>query len=103
ARALDTNSAWLARALEEVSVQVAWHTTVGDVAERIAGALRQGLMRADGVVMTGVLGPTPDDITRKAVATVLQRPLQLDEEVLARIRERARRAGRKLAASVESM
>ncbi|HYM82188.1 MAG TPA: CinA family nicotinamide mononucleotide deamidase-related protein [Candidatus Limnocylindria bacterium] len=60
------------------------------------------LDRADAVVMTGGLGPTPDDITRKAVATVLKRPLQLDEEVLARIRERAKRAGRKLAASVES-
>lgn len=101
-RTLDTNFAWLARALEEVSVPVAWHTTVGDAADRIAEALRRALARSDGVIMTGGLGPTPDDITRKAVATVLKRPLQLDDEVLARIRERARKAGRKLPASVES-
>ena len=102
-RTLDTNFAFLARALEEASVQVAWHTTVGDVAEKIAGALRQALGRADGVIMTGGLGPTPDDITRKAVASVLKRPLQLDEDTLERIRERARKAGRRLAASVETM
>src|SRR5262245_25342649 len=101
-RTLDTNFAFLARALEEASVQVGWHSTVGDTAERIAEALRRALERADGVVVTGGLGPTPDDITRKAVATVLGRPLQLDDEVLTRIRERGRRAGRKLPASVES-
>jgi competence/damage-inducible protein CinA-like protein len=101
-RTLDTNFAFLARALEEASVQVGWHSTVGDTAERIAEALRRALERADGVVVTGGLGPTPDDITRKAVATVLGRPLQLDDEVLTRIRERGKRAGRKLPVSVES-
>jgi competence/damage-inducible protein CinA-like protein len=101
-RTLDTNFAWLARALEEVSVQVAWHTTAGDDSKAIAEALRRALERSDAVVMTGGLGPTPDDVTRKAVATALRRPLQLDEEVLAAIRERARRIGRKLPASVES-
>lgn len=101
-RTLDTNFAFLARALEEASVQVAWHSTVGDTAERIAEALRRALVRADGVVVTGGLGPTPDDITRKAVAGVLGRPLQLDDEVLTRIRERGRKAGRKLLPSVET-
>ena len=101
-RTLDTNFAWLARGLEEVSVQVAWHTTTGDDTKSIAEALRRALERVDAVVMTGGLGPTPDDVTRKAVATALRRPLQLDEEVLAGIRERARRSGRKLPASVES-
>ncbi|HKQ57088.1 MAG TPA: competence/damage-inducible protein A [Candidatus Eisenbacteria bacterium] len=101
-RTLDTNFAFLARALEEASVAVGWHSTVGDTAERIAEALRRALQRADGVVVTGGLGPTPDDITRKAVSTVLGRPLQLDDEVLTRIRERGKRAGRKLPTSVES-
>ncbi len=101
-RTLDTNFAFLARALEEASVQVGWHSTVGDVGERIAEALRRALARADAVVVTGGLGPTPDDITRKAVATVLARPLQLDDQVLDRIRERGRRSGRRLPAAVES-
>ncbi|HTR97068.1 MAG TPA: competence/damage-inducible protein A [Candidatus Acidoferrales bacterium] len=102
-RTLDTNFAFLARLLEEASVQVTWHSTVGDTAERIAEGLTRALDRADAVIMTGGLGPTPDDVTRKAVATVLSRPLQLDEGVLASIRERGRRMGRKLPATVETM
>jgi nicotinamide-nucleotide amidase len=101
-RTLDTNFAFLARVLEEASVQVVWHTTVGDVAEAIGSALRNALERADGVVMTGGLGPTPDDLTRKAVATALRRPLQLDEQVLASIRARVKRFARKMPSSVET-
>jgi nicotinamide-nucleotide amidase len=102
-RTVDTNFAWLARALERASVQVSWHTTVGDTAERIGEALKRALERADGVVMTGGLGPTPDDLTRRAIATVLARPLQLNEAVLDHVRERAKRSGRDLPASIESM
>lgn len=102
-RTLDTNAAYLARALEGVSVQVGWHATVGDAPERIAEALRLALSRADAVLVTGGLGPTPDDVTRKSIATVLKRPLQLDEDVLAAIRARAKKSGRKLPASIETM
>lgn len=101
-RTLDTNFAQIARSLEEVSVQVGWHTTVGDTVERIGEALRHALGRADAVVMTGGLGPTPDDLTRKAVATLLGRPLQLNEQVVESIRARARSQNRKLPASVET-
>ncbi|TMQ72049.1 MAG: damage-inducible protein CinA, partial [Candidatus Eisenbacteria bacterium] len=101
-RTLDTNFSWLARALEEASVQVGWHTSVGDDPKTIGEALRQALERSDAVVMTGGLGPTPDDLTRKAVASALRRPLQLDEAVLESIRERARRSGRTLPPSVET-
>ncbi len=101
-RTLDTNFAWLARALEEVSVRVGWHSTVGDSADRIGDALRRALDRADAVVTTGGLGPTPDDLTRKAVATVLSRPLRLDEDVLQSIRERVKKFGRAMPASVEA-
>jgi nicotinamide-nucleotide amidase len=102
-RTVDTNFAFLARRLEEVSVQVAWHSTVADTAERIAEGLTRALDRADAVIMTGGLGPTPDDITRKVVATVLGRPLQLDEGVLEHIRERSRKFARRLPATVETM
>jgi nicotinamide-nucleotide amidase len=102
-RTFDTNFVFLARALEEASVTVAWHSTIGDTAEGIGEALKLALSRADGVIMTGGLGPTPDDMTRRAVATALNRPLQLDEGTLQRIRERGKRSARKLPASVETM
>jgi nicotinamide-nucleotide amidase len=101
-RTVDTNFVFLARALETASVLVGWHTTVGDQGERIADALRLALERADAVVATGGLGPTPDDLTRKAVSTLLGRPLQLDERVREHIHERARRTGRKLSPAAES-
>jgi nicotinamide-nucleotide amidase len=100
-RTVDTNFAFIARALEEVSVVVGWHTTVGDQADRIGEALHAAVARADAVVMTGGLGPTPDDITRKAVATVLGRPLRLDDRVLEANRALAARRGRKMPPSVE--
>ena len=96
-RTLDTNFAFLARLLEEASVPVVWHSTVGDTQERIAEGLKRALARADAVIMTGGLGPTPDDVTRKAVATVLGRPLQLDE-ARARLDPRARSPARPQAA-----
>jgi len=102
-RTFDTNFVFLARGLEEVSAVVAYHSTVGDQAEGIGEALKLALSRADAVIMTGGLGPTPDDVTRKAVATALNRPLQLDESVLAHIRERGKKAARRLPASVETM
>jgi len=102
-RTFDTNFVFLARALEEASVVVAWHSTVGDSTEAIGEALRLALSRADGVIMTGGLGPTPDDMTRKAVATALNRPLQLDEGTLQHIRERGKKSARKLPPSVETM
>ena len=101
-RTLDTNFAFLARALEAASVQVGWHSTAADAVERIGEAIRLALDRADAVVVTGGLGPTPDDMTRKAVATVLGRPLQLDEAVRERILTRIRRAGRKILPAIES-
>ncbi len=100
-RTVDTNFAFIARALEEVSVVIGWHTTVGDTAERIGEALRIALGRADAVVMTGGLGPTPDDITRKAVSTLLGRPLRLDDRVLEELRVMAKRRGRKMAPALE--
>ena len=102
-RTFDTNFVFLARALEEASVVVAYHSTIGDTVEGIGDALKLALSRSDAVLTTGGLGPTPDDVTRKAVATALNRPLQLDESVLKHIRERGKRAARKLPTSVETM
>jgi nicotinamide-nucleotide amidase len=100
-RTLDTNFAWLARALERVNVRIGWHQTLPDERDAIAGALRVALGRADAIVMTGGLGPTPDDLTREAIAGALGLTLERDESVIASIRERARRMKRTLPKMVE--
>jgi len=85
---VDTNASWIGQRLAEAGVDLFYKSTVGDNADRIEEALRQGLRRADAVITTGGLGPTEDDLTRDVVAAVLGRPLRLDPEVLAHIQRR---------------
>ena len=71
----DTNSAWLGEHLAANGVASHFHQAVGDNHERITLALRTALARSDGVIVCGGLGPTQDDITREAIAEVLNVPL----------------------------
>jgi nicotinamide-nucleotide amidase len=82
---LDTNSQWLAERLLEIGVPVAFHTTVGDTLADNLLVFRQAAQRADIVVATGGLGPTADDLTRLALATVAGVPLVQDDASLAHI------------------
>ena len=68
----------------------------------VADAFRAAVHRANVVVATGGLGPTPDDITRKTIATVFRRRLVLDETVLNQIRGRFRARGIEMPALNES-
>jgi nicotinamide-nucleotide amidase len=90
---VDTNAAWLARSLAALGIPVVGKQTVGDVTEEIQGAVRAAMERADLVVVSGGLGPTPDDLTKQAVAELLERELILDEALLNRLRERFRARG----------
>ncbi|MDP9386759.1 MAG: competence/damage-inducible protein A [Actinomycetota bacterium] len=98
---LDTNTAWLAERLAAAGIDCHFHTTVGDNVGRIGAALRIALDRADAVIVCGGLGPTRDDVTREALAEVLDAPLQRDEAVLARIRAIFEERGREMAPSNE--
>ena len=83
---LDTNCQWLSLRLAELGVSVAFHTTVADdLADNIA-AFRIASERVDLVLTTGGLGPTQDDLTREALASVAGVPLQEDAQSLAHIR-----------------
>ena len=64
---VDTNTAWLSRRLADLGVAVHRHTTVGDNKGRLAAALSEAAARADLVISTGGLGPTPDDLTHEAL------------------------------------
>ncbi|HUP54523.1 MAG TPA: molybdopterin-binding protein [Methylomirabilota bacterium] len=66
----DTNSGELARSLTDAGVAVGRMTALPDRLDAVADAFRAGLERADLVVSTGGLGPTPDDLTREALAQV---------------------------------
>jgi nicotinamide-nucleotide amidase len=81
----DTNSAWLGEHMAANGVSSHFHQAVGDNHDRIVLALRTALARSDGVIMCGGLGPTQDDITRDAIAEVMNVPLERDQEVVDRI------------------
>jgi nicotinamide-nucleotide amidase len=78
----DTNSAWLGDRLAANGVSSHFHQAVGDNHERIVLALRTALTRSDGVIMCGGLGPTQDDITREAVAEVMNVSLERDQAIV---------------------
>jgi len=81
----DTNSAWLARELAAHGISVDRVTTCGDDEVVILAAVREAIFRTGGVITTGGLGPTSDDVTRPAVAAALERTLARDERVVAHL------------------
>ncbi len=84
---VDTNTSYVAQRLAEAGIDVHGTHAVGDNQARIAQALRDALERADGVIATGGLGPTVDDLTKEAVAQALQLELVLDERSLRQMQE----------------
>jgi len=92
----DTNSLWLTDKLNGVGIEVKLKTIVGDDDARLEETIRDALKRSGVVVLTGGLGPTEDDITRKIAARALGRRLSLDEKVLEEIRAKFLHWGRKM-------
>lgn len=87
---VDTNSAFIARMLADHGVDVFAKHSVGDNAERLRQMLVTVLARdgVDGIVTTGGLGPTVDDLTKESVASAVGKPLELHERSLRAIEER---------------
>lgn len=85
---IDTNTPHVAAALAGAGIDVFATHAVGDNRERIAAAMRAALERADGVVTTGGLGPTVDDLTREAACDALALPARRHEPSIAAMRER---------------
>lgn len=65
---VDTNSAWMAQKLNDIGAKVERITTISDGLDDIISALHDAQDRADVVLITGGLGPTKDDVTKKALA-----------------------------------
>jgi nicotinamide-nucleotide amidase len=84
----DTNSLYLTAALNDLGVQVAFKTIVGDNMGHLTGAASVAISRADVVIFSGGLGPTEDDLTREAAAAALGIPLQRDLVILTELYKR---------------
>jgi len=90
---VDTNSLAITERLNEIGIDVRLKAVVGDDVEELVDVFRGALTWADLIVTTGGLGPTEDDITRNALARVLDVPLDVNEAVVESIRARFARRG----------
>ena len=82
---VDTNSAWIGEQLAAAGIDTFEHRKVGDNLGRMVAALRDLLQGADAVIVCGGLGPTPDDVTRDAIAAVMGVPLERRRELVEHI------------------
>jgi nicotinamide-nucleotide amidase len=88
---INTNQAYIAEQLNSVGISCDRMTTVGDDAAVIVDAFTEAYNRVDVVCVTGGLGPTHDDITKKKVCDFFKKDLVIHEETLAHIQALAQK------------
>jgi nicotinamide-nucleotide amidase len=91
---VDTNSAFLARKLRDIGVDVYRTSTVGDNPTRISEIIKETIARTPIVITTGGLGPTIDDPTRDAIALAMDLPTEFRPELWEQIVSRLEKFGR---------
>jgi len=90
---VDTNSAWMGAELSRLGFDIYRKTSVHDDHDDIMDILRQVTGKADVVLITGGLGPTSDDITRKVLCEFFNSRMVINKEVLTMIEGMMKRRG----------
>lgn len=93
---LNTNTQEISRRLFDLGMHVGMHMTASDNISEIESAMRFLLNSHRGLIITGGLGPTSDDITRFALSNVIQKPLLFNEKVWDALCERVKKFGHKV-------
>jgi len=92
----DTNAPFLAAELPALGIDLHWISQVGDNQARLVKVLKRAWQRSDLILTTGGLGPTADDITREAIAEVLEERLKGDPALERELREFFARLAREM-------
>lgn len=82
---IDTNSAFIAKQLNKIGISVYQITSIQDDKQHILQAFKDAESRVDVIIITGGLGPTKDDITKKTIAEYFNDTLVINKAVLANI------------------
>lgn len=90
----NTHAQYISRQLTELGIDMLFHTAVGDNHNRLTEVVNAALERCDLILITGGLGPTQDDVTKKVVCEAMGLPLILDEEIKKSIEKYFSRTGR---------
>ncbi len=98
---VDTNSSWIGEQLAVAGIDSLHQTKVGDNLERMVDTINLAISRADAVLICGGLGPTQDDITRVALASIMGVALVRDQSIVEHIRLMFSARGRVMAANNE--
>ena len=85
---LNTNSKWLAEQLAIIGIPHFRQTVIGDNPSRLKEAIIEASNRAEILITTGGLGPTPDDITTEVIAETFNTPLEQRSEVLIELQQK---------------
>ena len=92
----DTNAVYLASQLPLLGMEVQRITTSGDDIGKLAQILRQSFKRSSVVITTGGLGPTQDDLTREAIAKIIDEEMFTDAELVTGLKAHFVRMGREM-------
>ncbi len=82
----NVNAQIISKALQEIGIDVYYHTCVGDNQDRLSDVFKTSFTRSDIIILTGGLGPTKDDLTKETVSNFLNLPLKADEHSLDKIK-----------------
>lgn len=93
---VDTNSAWLGQKLNENGVWIEQITSISDNSLSIKNALDNSIPRSELIILTGGLGPTKDDLTKKVLADYFRTPLVRNAEVEEHLKGIFERWGRQM-------
>jgi nicotinamide-nucleotide amidase len=96
---LNSNTQYLGRQLADLGIPHYFQTVVGDNPERIKQVLKIASDRAQIIILTGGLGPTPDDLTTETIANFFETPLEERPELITDIQEKFAKRGRKMSPS----
>ena len=94
---VDTNSAFIAKRLAEIGVEMVQTKTVGDELNRMEESILDSISRSSIIITTGGIGPTEDDLTREAIAKVTHRPLTFQPQLMEQIKAIITRRGFRMA------
>ena len=84
---VDTNSGFIAKSLDRIGVEIAEMISISDDKQHILNTFNAWQDKADLVVVTGGLGPTKDDVTKKTFCDYFEDELIVDQKVLAHVTE----------------